>query len=178
MNERFPYNPEWPVSAKFYARLCERVRSILVGLQSYEAWREKAILHQMVRYISTGKSAASATNKDTIGRVIFQSLRAEIDSAIERSRRARASAARRKAAKQAAAVTHLSDLSDNSDLSDLSDNSDRPTLPSDSSEKSEKSEKSDLSDLSERSELSEMSALTRPVFVKGVASLGGYRDFA
>ncbi len=162
MNERFPYNPEWPVSAKFYARLCERVRSILVSLQCYEAWREKAILHQMVRYISTGKSAAAATNKDTIGRVIFQSLRAEIDSAIERSRRARASAARRKAAKQAPATqkSDISDISDISDLSDLSDNSDRPTLPSDSSERSE------------------MSALTRPVFVKGVASLGGYRDFA
>ena len=138
MSKYYPYNPDMPVSAKFYARLVERIRTILRDCLFSDiscANREKRILYLINKYLCPKGSFTRPQGEDPICTIIFQTLRAEIDAAVERSRRARARAAARRAAR-------LSQPSDNSDNSDGSDRSDR----------SDKSELSDMSELSHRSE--------------------------
>lgn len=163
MNDRYPYRPDMPVSAKFYARLVERIRTILRDCLFNDTAcvnRERRILYLVNKYLCPKGSITRPQGEDPICTIIFQSLRAEIDAAVERSRRARARAAARRAAKAAAAalpdLSALSDSSDNSDSSDISDSSDM----SDSSDRSELSEMSEKSAPSENSHSPEISALS------------------
>ena len=157
MTDRYPYNPDMPVSAKFYARLVERIRTILRDcLFSDTACvnRERRILYLINKYLCPKGSITRPQGEDPICNIIFQTLRAEIDAAIERSRRARARAAARRAAKALADNSALTDRSDNSDNSDNSDGSDL----SDKSDPSALSDPSAMSDPSEKSSPSSPSA--------------------
>ena len=128
MSTHYPYNPDMPVSAKFYARLVERIRTILVDCQFSDtscANRERRILYLINKYLCPKGSFTRPNGDDPVCNIIFQTLRAEIDAAVERSRRARARAAARRAAK-AAWLSDNSDGSDSSEKSDQSERSDRP----------------------------------------------------
>ena len=107
MNKHYPYRPDMPVSAKYYARLCERVRTILNDCLFSEqacANRERRILYLINRYMCPKAGLVCPQGDDPICNIIFQTLRAEIDAAMERSRRARQSAALRRAARLASAA--------------------------------------------------------------------------
>ena len=173
MNDRYPYSSELPVSAKYYARLVERVRTILKDLHIYIQWRENAILCRINHYISPGRTDIPYAQADKYCNIIFQALRAEIDTAVERSRRARARAAARRALREAGKNSQqlagtVADSADRSDRSNFSDSSDSSDI-SDISDRSESSESSESSEMSERSESSEKSE-------KSVSVPAGCRD--
>lgn len=93
----------FPVSRKFYEGLRDRVRSIVISVIGVE---DTDIIKQVLIYID---DYIKAPSKDytlwvrgyRAPEIIFYSLRGEIDSALERSRRARARAAARRAASTA-----------------------------------------------------------------------------
>ncbi len=157
------------VSAKFYTRLRERVITILEAFSGYctnlsspapsLSAIEQEIAGLIDIYLTTGTVDNVVSSASMMSVTVFYTLKAELDSAIIRSHRARAAAARRRAAAAQPQPLSVPDLSDLSDLSDFSDNSDRSDIADDSrqSEKSERSELSDLSDLSDSSDPSDPS---------------------
>ena len=121
MNKHYPYRPDMPVSAKYYARLCERVRTILNDCLFSEqacANRERRILYLINRYMCPKAGLVCPQGDDPICNIIFQTLRAEIDAAMERSRSARARAAARRAQREAEAA-QKADLSATPVLAEL-----------------------------------------------------------
>ena len=100
MKTLYPYTSAMPVSAKFYARICERVNSVVSTLMVPNADRRRdKVLRLIHDYLTDPVASAAllAEYKDNVCNVIFLTLRAELDAAIERSRRARARAAGRRA---------------------------------------------------------------------------------
>ena len=100
MKTLYPYTSAMPVSAKFYARICERVNSVVSTLMPPNADRRRdKVLRLIHAYLTDPVASAAllAEYKDNVCNVIFLTLRAELDAAIERSRRARARAAGRRA---------------------------------------------------------------------------------
>lgn len=156
-----------PVSAKYYTRLQLRVRSIIDALSLPDATSvEASVMAYIHHYFEKG--TPEATDHTSLPYVIFLTLRAEIDTAITRSRRARECAARRRAlcqstptAPEATApeatstapsiITSTTPTSaPHTASSALPDTSVKSTLPA-------SSEKSDLSDSSVKSDSSEKS---------------------
>lgn len=100
MKTLYPYTSAMPVSAKFYARICERVNSVVSVLMVPNADRRRdKVLRLIHDYLTNPVASAAllAEYKDNVCNVIFLTLRAELDAAVERSRRARARAAGRRA---------------------------------------------------------------------------------
>ena len=121
MKTLYPYTSAMPVSAKFYARICERVNSVVSTLMVPNADRRRDKVLRLIHDYLTDPGASAALlaeYKDNVCTVIFLTLRAELDAAIERSRRARARAAGRRALEQTEEKTDAAPLADNSSLSD------------------------------------------------------------
>lgn len=85
-------NP-YPVSPKYYSRLCERIDAVIATLGVAAECRSQA-LSTLRDYLLTGHLAIDAS--PALHQIIILTLKAEIDAAIERSRRARARAALRR----------------------------------------------------------------------------------
>ena len=164
MKTHFSYSSEMPVSAKFYARLRERVHSIVPALNLPNSdRREYDVLKLIYDYLLSSASGSDRTKRtleltdllhascDTICMTIFLTLKAEIDTAIERSRRARALAASRRASKRIATNPH------STATPELPTTPAQPTLEStphpNQPESSEKSDPSESSESSEKSDL-------------------------
>ena len=115
MKTLYPSSSSMHVSAKFYSRLCERVHSIVPALKLHDSdHRENDVLLLINNYLQSSALDPEGENRrpelddllkvcsDTICVTIFLTLKAEIDTAIDRSRRARARAADRRARQLAA----------------------------------------------------------------------------
>ena len=97
MKENYPYTSGMTVSAAFYSRIRQRVSSIFVNLGGHpEPAREKEVMYLVNVYLGAIARDKRHNKINFLSRVVFESLRAEIDAAMERSRRARARAAARR----------------------------------------------------------------------------------
>lgn len=112
MKNTYPYNREMPVGANFYSRLAQRVSSIIADL-GYNA--DSAELEEVMYLVNVHLGRQPDPQRDNslsfVSRVIFQTLRAEIDAAVVRSRRCREAAARRRAARESSLSTESAPLS-------------------------------------------------------------------
>ena len=113
MKTPYPYTSAMPVSAKFYTRIRERVHSVISALSLPDSdSREDGILRLIVTYLTASANTRPEHEltdllrgyTDKICVTIFLTLKAEIDAAIKRSRRARTLAATRRR-KQSANTT-------------------------------------------------------------------------
>lgn len=89
-------NP-YPISVKYYSRLVARVREVFVELGLRLDYANE-VMKLINRYLLTGRT--DRVKGDRICQLVFYTLRDEIDSAIERSRRARALAQARREARR------------------------------------------------------------------------------
>ncbi len=87
------------VSQKFYLHICQQLHSVC---QLSDDINEDKVIKCIDDYIDTGRADVDFTDTET---VVFTLLQPLIDKAIERSRRARAAAARRRQSREAAAST-------------------------------------------------------------------------
>ncbi len=84
-----------PVSRKFYADITSRINSSLAGA--------KKSADEALRLVGCHMRGEKAVSADCMAMLAFNMIRPEIDRAMERSRRARESAARRKKPEEPAA---------------------------------------------------------------------------
>ena len=135
MKTLYPYTSAMSVSAKFYARICERVNSVVSALMLPNADRRRDKVLRLVHAYLTDPGALAvlrAECKDNICVTIFLTLRAELDAAIERSRRARARAAGRRALGQSEEKTDAAPIVENPcspDTSAVAAENVRPAAP-------------------------------------------------
>ena len=96
MKELYPYTVGMPVSAIFYSRMRERISSIFTAMNGRpDEAREKEVMYLVNVHLGTIARDNRYKKVNFISRVVFEALRAEIDAAVERSRRARVRAAAR-----------------------------------------------------------------------------------
>lgn len=96
-----PVSNRLPVSVKYYARLKARVDSVFASLRLDSGDCAALTMSIIDRYLSTGKYELGAGSRPE-SLVVFLSLKDEIDTAMERSRRARERAAKRRDAMKTA----------------------------------------------------------------------------
>lgn len=139
MTNHYPYRPQMPVSAKYYTRLYERILNILRALDRNRFSLER-IMYLINIHLGVPKSELLWQDPGMIDRVIFETLRADIDAAIARSARARAAAARRRALKQAQAALAAQPSASSSESSARSEKSEMSASSAPSGKKNLRSE--------------------------------------
>lgn len=87
------------VSRKFYLHICQQIHGVCLLSDDIN---EDKVIRCVDDYIDTGRADVDFTDTETI---VFTLLQPLIDKAIERSRRARAAAARRRQSREATAST-------------------------------------------------------------------------
>ncbi|MDE6378621.1 MAG: hypothetical protein K2K72_07745, partial [Duncaniella sp.] len=124
---------ELPVSRKYYKSLEAHLVEIVEAIRGYrdDEWIE-FVMSMIDAYLRGSEQEFYVSGRASVEcEVICLTLKAEIDRAVERSRRARERAARRRADKQSklserSESSELSDLSELSELSGVSNSSDSP----------------------------------------------------
>lgn len=89
-----------PVSAKFYSRISQRLLGIIAAIAPDDPSIHDQVLYLMNRHFGIKCHLPGNSNPGLIAKIVFETLRAEIDAAVERSRRCREAAARRREAKK------------------------------------------------------------------------------